>query len=251
MNIIIANWKMNPSTAKEAKTLFEAEVGLGRLRNVEIVICPPFPFLPMFGSPKSVKLGGQDIFWESPPAGGGAFTGEVSGRMLKDLGCDYVILGHSERRQFLGESDEMINSKIKAALKENLTPILCVGEKEGEEMLDVVARQIKKGLADIAKNQIEKIIIAYEPVWAISTSVSAKECLPDNALSAAVFIRKILTEIYGNFLAGKVRIIYGGSVDSLNASSYIKGSSMAGLLVGGASLEAQEFSKIAESINGL
>jgi len=251
MKILIANWKMNPSSGKEAKALFEAESGLGRLKNIEVIICPPACFLSLLGGSKSVKLGGQDLFWENPPAGGGAYTGEVSGKMLKDLGCEYVIVGHSERRNHAGETDEIINAKLKTALKSGLTPILCIGERDGEEMSDVVASQIKKGLADIGKNQLEEVIIAYEPVWAISTSGAGKECSPDNALSAAVFIRKILTEIYGNFLAQKAVVIYGGSVDAGNGPSYIKQSQMAGLLVGGASLEAEEFVKIGEAINNL
>ncbi|MFH0852641.1 MAG: triose-phosphate isomerase [bacterium] len=251
MNILIANWKMNPQTAKEAKALFEAESNLGRLKNIEVVICPPACFLPLFSGAKNLKLGGQDLFWENPPAGGGAYTGEVSGKMLRDLGCEYAIVGHSERREHAGETDEIINAKLKTALKSGLTPILCVGEREGEEMSDVVAGQIKKGLADIGKNQLEKVIIAYEPVWAISTSAAAKECSPDNALSAAVFIRKILTEIYSNFLAQKVAIIYGGSVDAGNGVSYIKQSQMAGLLVGGASLDSGEFVKLGEGVNNL
>ena len=128
--ILVANWKMNPQTAREARVLFDAMINVGRLKNIETVICPPYPFLPIFGSPKSIKLGGQDIFWEPQ----GAFTGEISGKMLKNLGCEYVILGHSERRQFLGETDETVNLKLKMALKENLTPIFCIGEREGEEI---------------------------------------------------------------------------------------------------------------------
>ncbi|PIQ75322.1 MAG: triose-phosphate isomerase [Candidatus Portnoybacteria bacterium CG_4_8_14_3_um_filter_40_10] len=245
--ILVANWKMNPQTAREARVLFDAMINVGRLKNIETVICPPYPFLPIFGSPKSIKLGGQDIFWEPQ----GAFTGEISGKMLKNLGCEYVILGHSERRQFLGETDETVNLKLKMALKENLTPIFCIGEREGEEMSDIVENQLKQGLADIGKNQIEKIVIAYEPVWAISTGVQAKPCLPDDALSAAVFIRKILTGLFGKYLGGKIRIIYGGSVDSGNAAGYLKQTQMVGVLVGGASLDPQEFSKIANSLNNL
>lgn len=248
MNIIIANWKMNPSSVKEAKALFETEAqGVRRLKNVETVICPPACFLPIFGGQRSVKLGSQDLFWEIQ----GAYTGEISGKMLKDFGCEYVIIGHSERRKFLGETDEMVNLKLKAALKFGLTPILCVGEREGEEIGEVLPRQLKNGLADVAKNQIEKVIVTYEPVWAISTSKGARPCLSDDALGAAVFIRKILTELFGHFLAGKVRIIYGGSVDSGNAASYIKGAQMVGVLVGGASLDGQEFFKLVESVNSI
>ncbi len=250
MNIIIANWKMNPNSTKDVKALFESVAQEARhLKNVEIVICPPACFLPLFGGQRSVKLGGQNLFWELQ----GAYTGEISGKMLKDLNCDYVILGHSERRQYAGETDEIVSSKLKMALKCGLTPILCVGEKAGDEMSEVVAAQIKNCLSGVAKSQLEKIIITYEPVWAISSGIlgTGDPCLPDRALSAGLFIKKILTELYGRFLAEKVKIIYGGSVDSGNAVSYIKEAQMQGALVGGASLEAEEFVKIGEAVNGL
>jgi triosephosphate isomerase (TIM) len=246
---LIANWKMNPQTSREARVLFEEIIDVGRLKNVETVICPPFPFLSIFGSPKSVKLGGQDIFWEAQ----GPYTGQVSGKMLKDLGCDYVILGHSERRENAGESDEIINAKLKMALKCGLTPILCIGERTGEEMGEILAAQLNGCLKDISKAQIQDIILVYEPVWAISSGVvgTGKPCLPDDALSASLFIKKIMIGLYGRFLAEKTSIIYGGSVDSENAASYVKEASMQGVLVGGASLDGEEFSKIADSLNDL
>jgi triosephosphate isomerase len=249
MTFLIANWKMNPQTSREARVLFEEIINVGRLKNVETVICPPFPFLSIFGSPKSVKLGGQDIFWEAH----GPYTGQVSGKMLKDLGCDYVILGHSERRQYAGESDEIINAKLKMALKCGLTPILCIGEQAGEEMSDVLTAQLNGCLKDIGKAQIEGIVLVYEPVWAISSGIvgTGKPCLPDDALSASLFIKKITTGLYGRFLAEKIRIIYGGSVDSKNAAGYVKEARMQGVLVGGASLDHEEFSKIAGSLNDL
>jgi len=246
---LIANWKMNPQTAREARVLFDAMLNIGRLKNIETVICPPFPFLSIFGSPKSIKLGGQDLFWEAQ----GPYTGQISGKMLKDLGCGYVIVGHSERRQYAGESDEIVNAKLKMALKCGLTPVLCVGEKAGEEMGEVLAGQLNECLKDIGKAQIQDIILVYEPVWAISSGVvgSGKPCLPDDALSASLFIKKIIAGLYGRFLAEKTPIIYGGSVDSKNAASYVKEARMQGVLVGGASLDGEEFSKIANSLNNL
>jgi len=229
--------------------LFEEIIDVGRLKNIETVICPPFPFLSIFGSPKSIRLGSQDIFWEAQ----GPYTGQVSGKMLKDLGCDYVILGHSERRQYAGESDEIINAKLKMALKCGLAPILCIGERAGEEMGEVLAAQLNGCLKDISKTEIQDIIFVYEPVWAISSGIvgTGKPCLPDDALSAGLFMKKIITGLYGRFLAEKTAIIYGGSVDSKNAASFIREARMQGVLVGGASLDAEEFSKIADSLNNL
>jgi triosephosphate isomerase len=246
---LIANWKMNPQTSREARVLFDAVLNIGRMKNIETVICPPFPFLPIFGSPKSLKLGAQDLFWELQ----GPYTGQVSGKMLRELGCEYVIIGHSERRKFAGESDEIINGKLKAALKCVLAPILCVGEREGEEMGEVLTAQVTGSLKDIGKSELQEIIIVYEPVWAISSGVvgTGKPCLPNDALSASLFIKKIITGLYGRYLADKIPIIYGGSVDAKNAASYISEARMQGVLVGGASLVAEEFSKIADSINNL
>ena len=243
--LLIANWKMNPLTEKEARELFEAEAaGLKKLKSVESVICPPFPFIPLFGQSRTIWLGGQDLFWELQ----GAYTGEVSGKMLKHFNCRYVIVGHSERREYFGESDEIINLKIKTAIKSGLKPIFCVGEQVGQEMGSVLDQQLKNGLAGISKNQIKEIVIAYEPVWAIGTG---NACSADNAMSATLFIRKVLTVLYSRFLADNTMILYGGSVDSKNAADYIKESKMNGLLVGGASLDAGEFIKIGESIDNL
>jgi len=249
MSIVIANWKMNPQTIKDAKALFyDTSDGVRKFKNVETIICPPFVYLSFFANLTSIKLGAQDLFWENPSTGVGAYTGEISGKMLKDLGCSYVIVGHSERRHWLGESDEMINLKLKAALGAKLTPILCVGERAGEDMGVVVGEQLKGCLKDVSKAQIKEIIIAYEPVWAIGTG---NACSPDNALSATVLIKKVLTALYGRFLAEKIPVLYGGSVDATNSASYIKEAGMAGLLVGGSSLEAEEFVRIGEAVNNL
>lgn len=246
--LIVANWKMNPSKLVEARKLLAAivkEMILGKNGEMEIVICLPFIWLGKlideFKPKKGFAFGAQNCHWEL----GGAYTGEISAAMLADAGVKYVILGHSERRQFLGETDAVINLKIKTALKAELRPILCVGEKEGEEMNLAVEEQLTKDLAGLNVNQAKGIVIAYEPIWAIGTD---RPCLPDNALSATLFIRRILTKNYSRFLAEKIPIIYGGSVDAKNAADYIKNANMNGLLVGGASLEAEEFTKIMKSI---
>jgi len=225
--------------------LFQAETeGVKKYKKVETIICPPFCYLPMFSGAKKIKLGGQNLFWELQ----GAYTGEISGKMLKGLGCDYVILGHSERRHFLGETDEIINLKIKAAIKSGLMAIFCVGENAGEEIGEIITKQINEGLKDISKAQIKNVIIAYEPVWAIG---SGNPCLPENAFGANLLIKKILTSLYSRFIADNTRIIYGGSVDAKNAAWYIKESQMNGCLVGGASLEAEEFIKIVAAVNNV
>lgn len=247
--LIVANWKMHPKSAKEAQALFGAiKNGMKGINNAEVVICPPFIQISALGSRLSangnIKLGAQNCHWEV----NGAFTGEISANMLADAGAEYVILGHSERRQFMGETDEIVNLKIKAALKAKLKPILCVGEKAGEEMGAVVGRQLIATLADLSVNQMKDLVIVYEPVWAISTQ-GGQVCLPDDALSAALFIRRTLTNLYSRFLAEKTPIIYGGSVNSQNASAHILQARMDGLLVGAASLDAEEFVKIIKNVN--
>ena len=233
-NLIVANWKMNPVTQKEAKEIFDATrdgvKGLGQ----EIVICPPSVYLyaSVFGK-GIVSMGAQNVFWEDK----GAFTGEVSAVMLKDLGVEYVIIGHSERRKYFGETDEIINKKIKKSLEAGLKIIFCVGETEEErsenKQEEVVERQIKKGLEGV--NDILGMAIAYEPVWAIGTG---KACGVEDAKKMQEFIRK---------LAPEARVLYGGSVKSENSGDYIKQAGANGLLVGGASLNAEEFVKIVKS----
>ncbi|PJA64006.1 MAG: triose-phosphate isomerase, partial [Candidatus Portnoybacteria bacterium CG_4_9_14_3_um_filter_43_11] len=197
------------------------------------------------------KLGAQDCFWENK----GAYTGEISSLMLKDLGCQYVIVGHSERRKYFGESDEIINRKLKAVLKNRMKPVFCVGEetrdslngngKQINEMGLIVGEQLEKGLIGISTERIREIIFAYEPIWAIGTG---QACLPDDAMKARLFIRKILSKLYSRETAEKARIVYGGSIDSKNVSDYVKNAKMDGILVGGASINASEFNKIVEKI---
>ena len=252
--LIIANWKMNPTTQKEAEHLFESvEKEVGKIKEAEIVICPPFVWLNSFKVKSKIQLGGQDCFWEEK----GAYTSQISPLMLKNLGCQYVIIGHSERRKHFQENDEIINRKIKTALKNRLRPILCLGEEvrdtfdsQGQplnEMSLKVGEQLEKDLMEISAAKIREMVIAYEPIWAIGTGVP---CSPDEAMKAALFIRKTLTKFYNRSVAEKVRILYGGSVTSQNAADYVKGAGMNGLLVGGASLNATEFVKIVEKVVG-
>jgi len=256
-SLIVANWKCNPTNLAGAKRLFNSvKRGIKKTKNVNVVICPPFIYIPTFqhSNIPTIKLGAQDCFWEQS----GAFTGEVSPAMLKDLGCQYVILGHSERRK-LGETDEMINKKIKAALKENLRPILCIGETEEErkagKTFEVLRNQLKKDLEGIVPptkflvgGKIENLILAYEPVWAIGTG---NPCRPEDAKRVLLFLRKILkttTRPPPSHKRAPTPILYGGSVNSENALGYIKEAGFEGLLVGGASLDSKEFIKIVENV---
>jgi triosephosphate isomerase len=238
--LIVANWKCNPSNFKDAKRLFTSVTkAIKNLKNIEIVICPPFIYLPYLIELSCYtlkpKVGAQDCFWEEK----GAFTGEVSAKMLKNLGCDYVIVGHSERKKYFAETNEMVNKKLKAALKAKLKPILCIGETEKEReagrTFKVLREQLKRALNRINIQSLRDLIIAYEPVWAIGTG---KPCRIKEAMEANFFIKKIVK---------KIPILYGGSVNSKNASNYIKESKFQGLLVGGASLNPKEFIKIVKS----
>jgi len=245
--LIIANWKMSPTTLEGAKLLFEAvKKEVKNIKKVEIVICPPFPYLPILnnGSPTSIttsiiRLGGQDCFWEEK----GAFTGEVSPKMLKDLGCKYVIIGHSERRRYFEETDEMINKKIKAALKVGLRPILCIEKisqirKHQRSVKMNEVHRLKKGIKGIIKKDLKKIILAYEPVFAIGTG---KPCSIEKAKKMRLLILRNLNK--------NLPVLYGGSVNSQNARDYIEKAKFQGLLVGGTSLNAQEFIKLVKNVS--
>jgi len=258
--LIVANWKMNPQSLAEAKRLFNSvKKGIKKTRNVEVVICPPFVYLPILLTPKpytlNPKLGAQNCFWENS----GPFTGEISPLMLKNLGCDYVIVGHSTRRK-LGETDEIINKKIKAALKAKLKPILCIGEtfeerKKGKTF-EVLRMQLEKDLKDIFQFKVYslKFIVAYEPVWAIG---SGNPCPLEEAKKVYLFLRKISHQLLNSrapynsegICSGSTnKLLYGGSVNSKIARDYIK-AGFDGLLIGGASLNPQEFIKIVKEIS--
>ena len=242
--IIIGNWKMN-KTAEQA-TLLVADLlpEMQRIKNIDCVVCPPFTALMVVSqmvNNTGIGVGAQDMFWESA----GAFTGEVAPQMIKEF-CQYVILGHSERRTLLGETDDMVNRKVKAAIDNSLIPIVCVGEKseENESGLTekVVERQIKKGLEGVTKDKLDSIIIAYEPVWAIGTGRAATKDDAQRVIGS--IIRKLLISIYGGESAQRVRILYGGSVNGQNAAEYFSMADIDGALVGGASLKSPDFISI-------
>lgn len=219
--IIIANWKCNPETITEAKELFNA------VKKTNAVICPPFVYLSMLNYK---NLGAQNCFWKDS----GPYTGEVSPKMLKSLSCGYVIIGHSERREHFKETDGMINKKLKAALKAGLKPILCIGEKKNGSPEKVIGNQLKQDLMGISRKDLSKLTIAYEPVWAIGTG---NFCKPQKAKQALDFIKQRINN----------KVLYGGSVNSKIARDYIK-VGFDGLLVGGASLDAREFTKIVKNV---
>jgi len=242
--IIAGNWKMN-TVLDEAKALVEdLRSRVSDVTDVEVVVCPPFISLSAVSEilkDSNVALGAQNIFWEKS----GAFTAEVSGPMLTSVGCTYVIIGHSERRAYFGETDETVNKRIFAALEEGLKPIVCVGEtleeRESGKAFDVIKRQIEGGLAGLSPKQMETIVIAYEPVWAIGTG---KTATPDQAQEVHAFIRKLLGELFGQATADATRIQYGGSVKPGNVSELMSQADIDGALVGGASLKADSFEKI-------
>ena len=230
-SLVVANWKMNPASLDEAKNIFNGIKNSSNGTSSEVVICPPFVYLAEL---KGLALGAQNMYFEEK----GSYDGEVSGIMLKNLGVEYVIIGHSERRKYFGETDETSNKKIKKALEDGLKVIYCIGEtlKENEsgQKNSILEKQIKIGLTGI--NNLENISIAYEPVWAIGTG---KNCGVDETKQTIDFIRE--------FVRSDTRILYGGSVKSENSGEYIKSAGANGLLVGGASLNAEEFVKIIKS----
>ena len=233
--LIVANWKCNPKTIKEAQKILK---GYKAPKNIELVVCPPLVFIPQLKG--NISFGAQDCFYEE-----GAFTGEVSPAMLKSIGLRYVIVGHSERRVLFNETDEIVNKKTKAILQKKLIPILCVGEnkeeRESGETFEVVKRQIGEGLDGVAKDKVKNIVLAYEPVWAIGTGKFASA---EKIQQIKIFIKKLINNKYGARASEKVKIIYGGSVDSRNIASYLSDAGMDGVLVGGASLKLKEFNQL-------
>lgn len=243
--IIIGNWKMNPITASEAEKWFSTVAkSLPAIKNTEIVICPPFVYLSKLSKIRTtkIKLGAQDAFIGDT----GPFTGEISSEMLYNMGARYVILGHSERRA-LGETNALVNKKIKGALSASLRPILCVGEvtrDSSHEYFSLVKSQIKECLAGIPKALIPKIIIAYEPVWALSSTSNRKDATANDSREMAIFIRKVLSDISSPTIALDVRIIYGGSVNDRDARDFLENGGVDGVLPGKASLDPKKFTEI-------
>lgn len=252
--IIIGNWKMNPRTEKEAEKLFgNVAKGLNNLKKTQVVICAPYIYLQKLKKlSKKISLGAQDAFFGDV----GPFTGEISGEMLYNIGVKYIILGHSERRA-LGETDLLINKKIKGALAAGLTPILCVGEETRDERdprhgyFNIVKRQVEECLEGVSKNSITKVIIAYEPVWAISSTPNRRDATAVDSKEMVIFIRKILSGITSPETAKSVRIIYGGSVNEKDAGEFLEFGGADGALPGRASLSADKFIKIVKTCEAL
>lgn len=241
-SLIIANWKMH-KTISEAQAFCRDFIVLSRgIKKTTVVICPPFTALAAVGPSllsSGIGLGAQDVFWEEQ----GAYTGEIAPFQLVDAGCRYVIIGHSERRQIMGETDLMINKKVKAALKSGLIPVLCVGEtlqeRQDDKAREIVEKQLTGALKDI-EFTVENLVIAYEPVWAIGTGANASF---QDADDMAVFIRQCLQTINDKAEAEKIPLLYGGSVKADNFAEFLQGG-INGALVGGASLEADSFYQI-------
>ena len=242
--LIAGNWKMYktcPEAVAEAKKLVAAVVGL---TDRQVMIAPTFPALApvhevLKGTP--ISLGAQDLYWEKE----GAFTGEISAPMLVSAGCSHVIIGHSERRQYFGETDETVNKKTGAALDSGLIPVVCVGESEAErdaaQTFSVLDKQITKGLNTYLPENLTTLVIAYEPIWAIGTG---KTATPEIAQETHRFIRETIGKNFGDPLSASIRILYGGSVKPDNVDSLMAKPDIDGALVGGASLDAETFSKI-------
>ncbi len=239
---IAGNWKMY-KTVSEAITLAK-EIARGCQDGVEVAIAPPFTALYVVSKEikgTSLKLAAQNMFWENE----GAYTGEISPIMIKDIGCNYVIIGHSERRQYLGENNEIVNKKILAAIKAGLVPILCIGERLKErkdgKTFEIVKKQLLSALEGILLTDADKLVIAYEPVWAIGTGLTAT---PDQAQEVHNYLRQLLAEKFGGKVAKGIRILYGGSVKPENICDLMEKGDIDGALVGGASLKASTFLKI-------
>ena len=245
--LIAGNWKMNKTSADAATLVGDLVSAIGKQNDVDVVVCPPFTSLESAGKVlegSTVKLGAQNMH----PEASGAFTGEISAPMLRALFATYVILGHSERRSYFAETDAFINKKVHAALKNQLRPILCVGEtlaeRESGSTLKVVQTQTELGLEGVSKEQAASLVIAYEPVWAIGTG---KVATPEQAQEVHALIRGLLAKLSSPEVAGRVRIQYGGSVKPDNAADLARQPDIDGALVGGASLKADDFLGIARA----
>jgi len=241
---IAGNWKMHKTAGEAARTARDLVARLGAVSDVEVMIAPPYTALDAVGREvkgSPVKLGAQNLFW----ADEGAYTGEVAGGMLIDLGCRFVLIGHSERRQYFGETDETVHRRIAAALRHGLAPVMCIGETEAQleagETFSVLDKQIADGLMDQISDGLETLVLAYEPVWAIGTG---KTATTDQAQEAHRFIRGKLAKQFGESLAERTRILYGGSVKPENIAELMAMPDIDGALVGGASLKAETFANI-------
>ena len=243
--IIAANWKMNMTQAESAEFVHSLLLDIGDIREVDVVIIPPFTAIAKvtesLGKAQNIKVGAQNMHWER----GGAFTGEISAALLRDLFVRYVVLGHSERRSLFGETDEIVNRKVRAAHEATLRPIVCVGEtlaqRDAGEVEKVLSTQLRGSLAGLTPKELQETVLAYEPVWAIGTGRNAT---PAQAQEAHQFIRQTVAELADQNTADRIRIQYGGSVKPANARDLMSQPDIDGALVGGASLEARSFAEI-------
>ena len=243
--IVAANWKMNMTQAESASFVETLLRELDDISEVEVLIVPPFTAVAKvseaLGASQNIKVGAQNMHWEK----NGAFTGEISAAMLRELFVRYVVLGHSERRQFFGETDEIVNRKVRAAHEAALRPIVCIGEtleqREAGRVQQVLSTQLRGSLAELSAKELQESVVAYEPVWAIGTGKTASA---EQAQEAHAFIRQTLAEITDETTANKVRIQYGGSVKPDNARTLMSQRDIDGALVGGASLDARSFAQI-------
>ncbi len=245
--IIAGNWKLNKNIKEAVELVTELKAKSTKINKVDIVVCPVFTALSKVSDVlkgTNIGLGAQDLYWQDS----GAFTGEVSAPLLKDAGCQYVIIGHSERRQFFAETNDTVNKKTKAALAHGLIPIVCVGEnldeRESGKTFDVIKDHVENSIKGFTAEEMVKIIVAYEPVWAIGTG---KTATPAQAQEVHAFIRKLLEKMHNKTVAESVRIQYGGSVKAENAKELIGQPDIDGALVGGASLKADSFIGIVEN----
>lgn len=242
--LIAGNWKMFKSLDEVGTFADDFIPGVSDIKDTDILICPPYVYIQALaqaceGSP--VMVGAQNVFWEDQ----GAYTAEISAPMLKSIGADYAILGHSERRQFFSETDETVNKRLFASLKADLVPIVCVGEtlgqRESGKTFEVIGSQIRQGLKGLSTEMSATLVIAYEPVWAIGTG---KTATPEIAQEVHAYIRKVITDLFGSQIAQGMRILYGGSVKGENIDALMAKDDIDGALVGGASLEAASFERI-------
>jgi triosephosphate isomerase len=245
--ILAGNWKMYKTPAEAVSLVTEILRAAPPRNDREAVVCPPFTALSRVSQllkGSSVKLGAQNVCWEKE----GAYTGEISAPMLKEIGCEYVIVGHSERRQYFREDDSLIGKKLRAVFASQMIPILCVGEKleerEAGRTNEVLGSQTKGALGEFDATQVRGLVVAYEPVWAIGTG---KTATPQMAVQAHQFIRQLLGQMFGPGLAAETRIQYGGSVKPENAAELLKEPDIDGALVGGASLKADSFLRIVDA----
>lgn len=245
--LIIGNWKMNPATSEEAEALFR--IIERKLKAVnpasKVVVCPPFVFLPQLARlAEKITLGAQNVSWAEE----GALTGEISASELKQLGIEYSIVGHSERRLYLGETDSVVNAKILELLKHKLTPVVCLGgeaDAAEEKMESLVSRQLTACIKDLEKLDLKKLIYVYEPTWAISTMKNSRPATSAHALKLINHIRNLLANRIGKE-ADLIPVLYGGTVNEENVSEYARHPEISGALVGAASLEAENFWRIVE-----